>query len=293
MKIYISNITKNNNLSGGWTFLRNFKKGFGAKVEFVDKWQDCDIIFVFGITTIDKGEIHEAVKAGKKLVLRIDNIPRRNRNTRMQPIERLKEFGNIASLVVYQSKWCKEYAGYFIDNTKDVIINNGVDKTIFNTDNRKTDSKTYLYINYNDNPNKRFDEAIYRFDMLWREDKESHLVIAGNTPKVYSEHPEYNFDSVSNSEIEYLGVMNSEYEVADLMKTCDYILYPSFAEAYSNTLLEAIACGLTPRYPNPTGGSDELIEKNYNYFNRDIKVNVKSIQEMCDEYYNEFNKLIK
>lgn len=69
IKIYTPNIS-NTAIGGGFTFLRNFKKGLEDKVQFVDKWQDCDIIFVFGITTMDKSEVIESVRAGKKLVLR-------------------------------------------------------------------------------------------------------------------------------------------------------------------------------------------------------------------------------
>jgi len=167
MKIYIPN-TSNTGLGGGFRFVENLIKGLKDKVEFVNTWQECDIFFIFGVTTVDKGELYEAKKAGKKIVLRVDNIPRKSRNRRMTPVERLAEFGDMSDLIVYQSDWCKYFAGYFIKNNKSVLINNGVDINIFNKENRDSDGKTYLYINYNDNPNKRFDEAIYRFEMDWR-----------------------------------------------------------------------------------------------------------------------------
>ena len=306
MKIYISNITDSNGLGGGWTFLRNFHKGMNLipNVDFVNNWKDCDIIFVFGITTINKGEIHEAVKADKKLVLRVDNIPRPSRNKRMKPVERLAEFGNIASLVVYQSNWCKEYAGYFINNENNVIINNGVNTEIFNTKDRNSDGKTYLYINYNDNPNKRFDEALYWFDMEWRKDKDIKLYIAGNIPRIYAEHPEYNWDLTGQGKVEYIGILNKPEHVANIMKRSDFLLYPSFAEAYPNTLLEAMACRITPIYLNNEGGSIEAFNNSTDeiktYSGReDLKsiytgnFNVKTIEEMCNEYHKEFKNLLK
>lgn len=304
IKIYIENKTNSGNVGGGWTFMRNFKKSLQDKVEFVDNWQDSDIVFVFGITAMDKGKIHEAVKAGKKLVLRVDNIPRMSRNKRQTPYERLTEFGGLASLVVYQSKWCKEYAGYFIKNQNEVIINNGVDTTVFNSDGRQSDGKTYLYINYNDNPNKRFDEAIYWFDMEWRNDKDSKMLVAGNIPRIYLEHPEYNFDSVSGSEIIYAGIMNTPEDVAKLMKTCDILLYPAAMEAYPNTLLEAMSCGLRPAHINSEGGSLELVNNTINQATFDPRllrsdvqfplelVKVKTIQEMGEEYLEQFSRLV-
>lgn len=291
IKIYIPN-TSNTSLGGGFTFIRNLRKGLTGKVEFVNTWQECDIIFVFGITTIDKGELHEAIRAGKKLVLRVDNIPRKSRNRRQSPAERLTEFGNLASLVVYQSEWCKQFAGYFISNKKYTLINNGVDDTIYNTSDRKNDGKTYLYINYNDNPNKRFDEAIYRFEMEWRADNKAHLIIAGNAPSIYIENPQYNWDLNVPAKVDYEGILESPKDIADLMKRCDFILYPSFAEAYPNTLLEALACGVRPRYMNIEGGSVEAYENSRAYDILDEEFKVKTIYEMADEYLLEFNKLI-
>jgi len=281
MKIYVPNISKTP-IGGGFTFLRNFKKGLEGRVEFVDNWQDCDIVFVFGITAIDKDEIYTAVRAGKKLVLRVDNIPRKSRNTRQSPAERLKEFGELATKVIYQSEWCKKYAGYF--SGEGVIINNGVDTEIFNCDDKETDGNTYLYMNYNDNPNKRFDEALYWFEMIWRDNHDAHLIIAGNTPRIYLEHPEFNWDLNVPAKVEYLGIMQTPEDSATLMRDCDYILFPSFAEAYPNTLLEAMACGVKPLHLNEEGGSVELYNNN--------KDRIKTIQEMGEEYLAVFNDIL-
>lgn len=281
IRIYVPNIS-NSKIGGGFRFLENFRKALQGKVEFVDKWQDCDIIFAFSITTMDKTEVSNAIEAGKKFILRVDNIPRKSRNRRQTPAERLKEFGELADAVVYQSEWAKKFAGYFAgDGT---IIYNGVDGSIFNSKDRKSDGKTYLYINYNDNPNKRFDEAIYRFEMDWREDNEKHLIIAGTAPRIYLENPEYTWDLNITTEVEYAGIIDTPEAVAELMKTCDFLLYNSFAEACPNTVIEALACGMKILYPNETGGTVEILEL--------YKDRVKTIQEMGDEYLNLFENLI-
>ena len=284
IKVYIANSSKTA-IGGGWTFIRNLKKGLRNKVEFVDNFKECDIFFIFGVTAVDKNEFHEAHRLNKKIILRCDNIPRKSRNRRQSPVERLKEFGNKADMIIYQSKWCKEYAGYFIDNKNEIIINNGVNRNIFNSNGRNSDKLTYLYINYNDNPNKRFDEALYWFDMEWRRDNKVHLIIAGQAPKIYIEHPKYNWDLPTNGKVEYVGIMNSPEQVANLMKTCDYLLYPSFAEAYPNTVLEAMACGIEIKYKNIIGGTVEAI-------NRSI-TKTKSSDEMCSEYLEVFKNICK
>ncbi|MCK4686614.1 MAG: glycosyltransferase family 4 protein [Candidatus Lokiarchaeota archaeon] len=288
IKIYISNISKVS-IGGGYSFLRNFKKGMQGKVEFVNRWQDSDIVFIFSITTIDKNEIKEAKKAGKKIVMRVDNIPRKSRNKRQSPAERLREFGKISDLIIYQSKWSKKYAGYFAG--EGVIILNGVDTEIFNSEDRRLDKvQTYGYINYNDNPNKRFDEALYLYDMEWRksaDDAKPILRIAGNVPSIYRDNPEYNWDIPTEAKVEYVGILDTPEQVAFYLKGIECIIYPSFAEACPNTLLEALACGCGFIGINETGGTVEVI----NDYNERAGY-IKSIQEMCDEYLKELNKLI-
>lgn len=283
IKVYIENIS-NTKIGGGFRFLENLNKGLKDKVTFVDDFKECDIFFIFGITAIDKGRVYEAHKLGKKIVLRADNIPRCSRNKRMHPAERLTEFGAMASAVVYQSEWCKKYAGYFIKNDNEVIINNGVDTEIFNDKDRHSDGKTYLYINYNDNPNKRFDEALYWFDMEWRQDNSRKLLIAGNVPRIYREHPEYNWDIPSNAKVEYAGIMDTPEQVAELMRGCDFLLYPAFCDAAPNTLLEGMACGLVPLYLNKEGGSVELMSNSI--------TKIKSIQDMSNEYLELFKSIL-
>lgn len=279
VKIFVPNIS-NTSIGGGFTFKTNFVKALNGKVQFVDRWQDCDVVFVFSITTIDKGELHEAIRAGKKLVLRVDNIPRKSRNKRQSPAERLAEFGKLG-MVIYQSEWAKEYAGYFAGDG--VVIYNGVDTDIFNEKNRNSDGKTFLYADYNPNPNKRFDEALYWFDMSWREDNSVHLIIAGNVPRIYLENPEFNWDVPTNGKIEYVGIKQTLEEMAELYKKCDYLLYPSFAEACPNVISEAMACGLEVVGTSLIGGTVEVMEKH--------KDKPYTIQEMGEEYLRVFEEV--
>ena len=288
IKIYVSNISKVS-IGGGYSWLRNFKKGMKGKMQFVDDFRDCDIFFIFSVTTVDKNELYEAKKLNKKIVLRCDNIPRKSRNKRQHPAERLREFGKISDLVIYQSEWAKYYAGYFAG--EGVIILNGVDTEIFNLKDRRLDRiQTYGYINYNDNPNKRFDEALYLYDMEWRRSADNAkpiLRIAGNVPSIYRDNPEYNWDIPTEAKVEYVGILDTPEQVANYLKGIECLIYPSFAEACPNTILEALACGCALIGINGIGGTVEVI----NAWKRNDG-NVKSIQEMCDEYLKEINKII-
>ena len=282
IKIYIPNNSKQV-IGGGWTFMRNLQKALKDRIEFVFNWQEADLVFIFSITTIDKGEIHQAIGAGKKLILRVDNIPHRSRNRRQSPAERLREFGSLASRVIYQSNWAKRYAGYFAG--EGIVIYNGVDTDIFNrgSEQRESNGKTYLYVNYNDNPNKRFDEAFYLFDMAWRQDNEISLVVAGNVPRIYLDNPEYNWDLPTIGKVQYVGIKNTPEEMARLCRSADFLIYPSFAEACPNVVAEAMACGCKVLGVNPEGGTTELIQKN--------TPAPYTIQQMGEEYLKVFLEL--
>jgi len=104
-------------------------------------------------------------------------------------------------------------------------------------------------------------------------------------PRLYREHPEFNWDLPTNGKIEYVGIMNTPEDVASLMKKCDFLLYPSFCEAAPNVIAEAMACGVKPLHICKEGGTLEMMERH--------KDKPYTIQEMGKEYLDIFNKVMK
>ncbi len=49
-------------------------------------------------------------------------------------------------------------------------------------------------------------------------------------------------------------------ELADIIKSCDLMLHPAFADPSPNAVSEALACGL-PVFAHPYSGAAELVEK--------------------------------
>ncbi len=89
MKIYIPNISKQK-VGGGWTFMRNLKKALKDRVLFVNTWQESDIVFIVGVTITDPYEVIEAKKAGKGIVHRVDNVPKKSQN-KSYPTQKIQE----------------------------------------------------------------------------------------------------------------------------------------------------------------------------------------------------------
>ena len=291
MKIYFPNTSKQN-LGGGWTWRRNTIKVLGDKVQFVNNVQDCDIVLITGVTITDRTEMQQAKKLGKKLVLRVDNLPKDSRN-RGCAFSRMKDFAKMADYIVYQSKWSENYVGWWLKNKVKAnsarcskchsIIYNGVDIDIFNYDDDPHDrGNTYLYVQYNRDENKRIEEAFYHFHLVTRKYKDASLKLVG---KFSPERVKYNFDFFDNEDVQYLGVTDNPKAMADIMRICKYFYFPAFIDSCSNTLAEAMACSCTPLLVNDEGGSREVMEQNI--------FGVKPIQEMADEYYKIFEKVLR
>ena len=293
LKIYIANESKQK-LGGGFTFLRNFRKAIAGKVEFVDGAEKCDVYFIASATMVSREEVLNAITAGKKIVLRIDNFPRNSRN-RGAGTSRLYDIAQMANLIIYQTQWAKDFVGKFIDpenKKQSEIIINGVDLDIFNPDGEKIEKDgepQYLYVRYNRDETKRWDEAWFFFQQLLFgkskvfEKRNPHLWIVGQFSK---ELMEYNFDFFNGAEsrFRYLGVIDDPVEMAKIYRSADILLFPFYNDACSNTYLEASACGceidlLKSGY---SGGTPELIA---------LAGEELSLERMAEQYLEAFEKL--
>lgn len=282
MKIYCPN-TKSDGVGGGWTFLRNFKKGMAQRVHFVDNWQECDIFFITGITIVEKNEIIEAHKAGKKIVLRVDNVPRKSRNRRSSPHERLSEFANLADVVVYQSEWAKDYCYPLCGDG--VIIYNGVDQSIFKPNEEIQDKNQYLFAYHGKNEQKNWSEAWLRFQYISRNNRNAVFNFIYDFGSGLAELEDANFDFWNGERYNHLERIEKPEDMAEILQRCGGgLIYPSIADASPNIVLEARACGCPILYPaeRELAGTQELIEL------KDI-----SLERMCDEYEGVFKVLIQ
>jgi len=167
MKIYIPHKT-NSGVNGGATFWRNIINGLSDRVHFVDELTDCDILFIASPMAVEKEEVMQAKRSGKKIVLRVDNIPRKSRNKRNTPHERMKEYATLADVVVYQSEWARDYCYPLCgDGT---VIYNGVNGSIFYPPTEPKED-IYLFAYHGKNEHKGFWNAHYIFQQEFRKNK--------------------------------------------------------------------------------------------------------------------------
>lgn len=258
MRVFLANESKNS-IGGGWTFLRTFEKYLRRMdQEVVPNADLADIVFISGATMVKRESVKEWKDKGKKIVLRIDNIPRNSRN-RNTGTSRLYDFAQMADLVVYQSQWAKDYIMPFV-RRDGVVILNGADTDIFKPDGEavpKDGKPQYLFCQFNRDETKRWHEAWYEYIMRQRQDPEAHLWIVG---RFSPETIEYKFDFFQNERFSYRGIMETPEEMAEIFRGTDVLLLPYFNDACSNTLIEFKNCNPKGKIIlNPTGGNSQIM----------------------------------
>lgn len=262
MKIYIPNFEPNR-MGGGWTFSNNFSKGLGDN--FTTNYEESTIFFIPGPTMVSHDDVDKAKRDGKKIALRIDNAVRHSRN-RSTGMPRMEHFAQLADLLIYQSKWARDFLYPFTKKGGPVIVN-GVDISIFKPpkveDQPKND--TYLYVRSSRDEGKQWIMAWY-----WFVNNPGQLEIVG---KFSAENVQYDFDFYNGEKFTFSG---EQTDMAKVYQRNKHFLYTYLNDACSNTLLEAKATGCTivDVYGMlKTGGAPDIMEC------KDI-----SIERMVKEY---------
>lgn len=288
MKIYLPKRAKGDGVGGGWVFSRNFQKGLNGRAEFTNIWNDCDIYFISGPTLADRDEVKRAKDRGKKIVLRLDNVPRNSRN-RGTGTPRMYDFAQWADEVIYQSEWARDFLKPFTGR-EGVVIINGTDDEIFNEDGPSIESDgepQYIYSQYSSDNVKMWEKAWYDFQKIYFENPKAHLWIVGRPEFMGINQIEYNFDLFGGAEdrVNYLGLVENRREMAKVYRGADYLIYPSILDACSNVVVEGRMCGLDVVYTSTDEktSTQEIIETDKSEL---------TLKSMCNKYLNVFNKVL-
>lgn len=313
MRIKIPKQTKAG-IGGGLTFMDNLAVGLQEfDVDFVDLHDDhYDILFITGASLVDRDVVQKAHDQKKKIVLRVDNIleDRKNRNTGMS---RLKEFAKMADVVVYQSEWARHLLYQVCGDG--MVIHNGVDANIFfpRKEERDWTRLRVFYSKFSRNETKNIPEVLY----FWREatieqrersEPEMQLVLAGRfSDDIRQINNPFEFHNGEN--FDYVGVIQEKDKMADVLRSVDVALLPYFADACSNMVMEAQACGIPVIY-HEYGGTREIVRQGISI---DYKANTPlqmigkvmdgdhswglgygqefGLEAMCEKYYGLFKLL--
>jgi len=261
MRVYLPNDSHGRGIGGGWTFRDNLYAASPGIFDVVEggEW---DVALISGATMVSRDTVKRMLKAPGKVILRIDGIPEdwRNRGTGWP---RLRDFAAWADGVIYQSEFSRDTVGRVLGRSGPVIFN-GTDTDTFNSGgprNALPGSPSVLCINYRQDPNKRIQESIIRFREFKLDHPEAVITFAGVYPKLLSQYKFGMLDWERGKDWMTTGVVLARRDLAQLMRSHDYIAYPAFADPCPNTLIEALACGCEPLWINDYGGAMEIVER--------------------------------
>ena len=267
MKIYIAGLNNiEGKIGGGHSFTRNFAEL--VKDLLVNTLEECDIFFVTGATLVTRSEFEKAVDMKKKIVVRVDGVPEdwRNRGTGWS---RLRDYASKANHVICQSVSISNTIGRLL-NAKQCVIYNGIDQSIFKKEGDRFPEfgkPSILYCNFRKGEhNKRVEEAIERFRYFKLDNPKSTMTFVGNFSKQQFlwNGKDWDFgmlDMEKNKDWQYLGIVPERENLAKIMRSCDYIAFPSFADPCPNTLIEAMSCGCKPLWVNSYGGQANIVDE--------------------------------
>jgi glycosyltransferase involved in cell wall biosynthesis len=167
---------------------------------------------------------------------------------------------NIDAFAVISREIDSELASIGVPEAKRIFLPNGVDterfqpvpreeKTVLRKKLNLPDGKMVIYCGRLQ-PEKRVDQLISAWSQVQGQEKEARLVIVGTGPE------ESRLRTMANEKITFTGAVD---DVPSYLNAADVYVLPSSAEGLSNSLLEAMACGL-PVVATDVGGAPDLIE---------------------------------
>jgi len=169
----------------------------------------------------------------------------------------MRDFAELADLVIYQSSWARDYLKPYLKVDGPVIINGADSEVFYPSDNKQN---IYIYSRFNRDETKNWEVARYWYSRKQLEDPTAQLWIIGAfSPELI----EYNFDFYNGENFRYWGVIQNENTLADILRQAKYFIYTYFADACSNSLIEAIRCGceiVDPHHFLDTGGAPDIMQ---------------------------------
>lgn len=263
MRLYVPQLNKVG-LGGGNSFVNNFRKHTKHKLQ--DMPELAEALFVANPMWAERKDFEWAKTNNKPIILRLDNIPE-DWNNRGTAISKLQDYIEWADILIFQSEWVKgKYAEFMnansvnnLDQYNYVVIQNGVDTELFKPEGDNFSSDSYpviLFVKSSRNENKRYPEVMEMFRRYFYQNPKTKLLLVGGFADDYHK---YNFGFYNGEDYKYLGIIKHE-DMPVIYRSADILLFPAYADAAPNTVLEAMACGLSPII-NSYGGGYEYIRQ--------------------------------
>ena len=277
MKIHILYNFKDQPWGGGNQFLKALRKELDRQGHYCNSLEDADVIlfnsYPFGAEHyFDRILQLKRQYPEKIIVFRLDGPISLIRGRHTEVDQAIALFNEVfVDGIVFQSKWCqkKNKEIFKISAPFETIIHNAPDKDIFNKKDKKAFDPEYVRLiatSWSANWRKGFD--IYKFLDENLNFSRYSMTFIGNSP-------------VEFKNIRWIKPLPSQ-EVAKHLKQHDIYITASRNDPCSNSLIEALSCGL-PAVAMNDGGHPELIQQGGELFNSRDDV-LMAIDKVADNY---------
>lgn len=279
MKIYVQYETKMGAYGGANQFIKALKKYFDLHGVGTMNPSEADII-LFNSSNYP----YETIKKKKKypetiFVHRMDG-PTKLYNCPEDVRDNIayKMNSYIADATIFQSEYSKKESkkGGIVENAFETVISNAPDDSVFyrkEYDERSNRKKRIIMTSFSSNMKKGF--AVYKYIDDNLDFKKYEVVFVGNSP--------ITFKNIKN-----LGVMDSQ-KLANELRRSDLYITASQKDPCSNSLIEAMSCGL-PVIALNDGGHPELVLEGGELFNTKEEV-IPLINKIFENYENYIGKI--
>ena len=274
MKIFITNKLIDGPTGGGNQFLKALKSQFAKKGLCTEDPLQADVVLFNSHQNLELVHQIKEVNQKAKFVHRLDGPMRLYNNMSDQRDYVAYQMNtDYADAVIFQSEWSKQAnikLGLDISGKKHTVIHNAPDPSIFfpSSKERKNDKIRLIASSWSDNIRKGFFTYKYLDEALDFDKYEFFFM--GRSP-------------VGFENIVSLGALSS-HEVANELRKSDIFITASENDPCSNSLIEALSCGL-PALALNSGGHPELIGQNGLFYNRKEEI-VNKLEDICDNYLN-------
>lgn len=280
MKIHILYDFKNQPWGGGNQFLKALKKEFREKKTYEENYQNANVVLFNGDPFGTEYLFDEIFKLKQRhpekiIIYRLDGPVSLIRGRGKEIDKIIKLFNDLlVDGIIFQSNWCRKRNKklFKISAKYETMIYNAPDNKIFNKNDKKEfnpkEKIKLIATSWSSNWNKGFE--IYKYldenlDFLKHE-----MTFVGNSP-------------IEFKSIKWIKPISSE-RLAKLLSKQDVFVTASQNDPCSNSLIEALSCGLVAIVLN-SGGHPELIQKGGELFSEKEEI-MKKIEMVKNNYHN-------
>ena len=278
MKIHILYKFQNQPWGGGNQFLKALKKEIVKMEVYEENPEKADVILFNS-----HHNFNEVFKIKKKftekiLIHRIDGPLYLTRGKSKDLDKIIYKFNELtADGIVFQSNWCRERnkKSFKISTKYGTIIYNASDKEIFNRQKKSFNPDKIKLVASCWSPNWRKGFEIYKYLDENLDFSKYEMTLVGNSPTGFKN-------------IKHIKPVRSG-ELAEILKQHDIYVTASQNDPCSNSLIEALSCGL-PAVVLNDGGHPELVQGGGELFYTKEDI-IEKIDKIVKNYYHYQSKI--